>query len=244
MKKSLCLLGVLALCAIASADNIAYWSLNDGTQVDPNSSLWRINPLGTVDNKLEYSRDIGTGVARLSTWMPPGDPAAGDLVGVNGGPQNNNFGSYTGTTLNVIDPNIIAGGSLSILGSDNNNHYFLLELDDAIADCVLTYATRGTSTGFDTHWFDYSTDGGATWTAWGTLAANKTSTWTVSTADFGDVFASTSGSNINLIRISLTGASSTNGNNRFDNILITGTIIPEPAGFLLGLVLVGLARRR
>jgi hypothetical protein len=59
------------------------------------------------------------------------------------------------------------------------------------------------------------------------------------------VFAGTSGHENNLIRVTVTGATSTNGNSRFDNMLITGTIVPEPASLLLiGLGAVALLRRR
>jgi hypothetical protein len=56
-----------------------------------------------------------------------------------------------------------------------------------------------------------------------------------------DVFSQTSGHESNLIRITVTGCTSNNGNNRFDNILVT----PEPAALaLLGLGGLFLRRRR
>ena len=46
-----------------------------------------------------------------------------------------------------------------------------------------------------------------------------------------------------IIRFTIDGASSTSGNNRFDNIALNGTMIPEPASLAL-LVLGGLLLRR
>lgn len=239
MKRTICALGVLALLAApVFADNIAFWNFNDQTQIpEIPTSLWRINPLGIPGAPTEYAADLGIGSASISTW---GAGIAGNLVGINGGTESQNFGSYIGTTLNSINDPAVAGGSLSILGSDNNDRSFLIKLNDMLADCVLTYATRGTSTGYNTHIIDVSTDGGQTWSPFTSYASQQTSTWVVKTVNFGNFFDSGFD---NIIRISVTGATSVNGNNRFDNILVTGTIVPEPAALLL-LALGALTLRR
>jgi len=238
---AVCMVGLLA--ASANATNIAFWHFDDQTNLG--TSLYRINPLGTTDAKTEYSKDIGTGAAEISVWGDA-DVSEGNLVGTNGvasGSTDNNFGSFQGNTLNDIRDPQNAGGSLSIIGTSNNSHYFLIELDDVIQNCVLSYATRGTATGYDTHTLDYSTDNGATWHARESHAANKTATWAVHTVAFGDVFNQTSGHESNLIRMTVSGATGTSGNNRFDNILVTGTIVPEPAALAL-LAFGGLFLRR
>ena len=112
-----------------------------------------------------------------------------------------------------------------------------------MSNISLSYATRGTGTGYNTHTIDYSTDAGQTWTNLGSHAAQQTSTFVVHTSSFFDVFTGTSGPEQNLIRIMVSGASSTNGNNRFDNILVTGDVVPEPATVCL-LALGGVFLRR
>lgn len=236
------LVGVLAVSA--SAANIAFWDFNNSTNVTGVSTdLWQINPFGTVAAPADYANDLGDGSAAISVW---GGGLAGNLVGNNGDlptpNANHNFGSFTGNTLNDIKDTPVSGSALAITGSDNNDHYFLIKLNDQIEGAVLSYATRGTSTGFGTHALDYTTDGGATWTALESHAAQKTSTWVLHTVNVGDVFAATTA---NAIRLTVTGATSTNGNNRFDNILVTGTIVPEPTTLaLLGFGSLLLARRR
>jgi hypothetical protein len=53
---------------------------------------------------------------------------------------------------------------------------------------ILTFATRGTSTGFNTHQWAWSTDN-VTYTNFGTNTANTTSTFLLRTLDLGSIDA-------------------------------------------------------
>lgn len=240
MRSFVIALGIVALVAVsANADVIGYWNFNDTTALGTNTAYpSRINPFGTPEAQTDYAADLGT--AALSVW---GAGVAGNLAGTNGSATvaDNQFGSFAGSTQNALNSDI-AGGSLAVTGSGNNGSYFLVKFGSKLEDAVLSYATRGTSTGYDTHSFAYSTDGGATFTDLPSLAAQKNSTWVVKTVDMADVFAN---STANIIKISVSGATSTNGNSRFENMQLNGTIVPEPAS--LALLLVGglfLSRRR
>ncbi|HSW47437.1 MAG TPA: PEP-CTERM sorting domain-containing protein [Phycisphaerae bacterium] len=243
MKRTILALAVVALTAgMANAANIAFWHFDDTTNLGGTSGLWRINPLGTTTAMTDYASDLGTGVAKLSTWG--GTQKDGILVGTNGTSGSSaadNFGSFTGSTLNDIRPTPFAGGSFSPVGTGNNSKYFLLVLNDALENVVLSYATRGTSTGFGTHAYEYSTNGGSTWTSAGSQAANKTTTWSTLSLNLGNVFNATRGAEMNLIKITVSGATSATGNNRFENMLITGEIVPEivPEPATLGLLALG-----
>lgn len=245
MLKGLAVALVLLTAGVsANAATIAYWHFNDTTPLG--GSLWRIVPLGILENRLDYARDLGDGTAEISVWGD--DPSDGNLSGTNGSADStnpsNNFGSYTGTTLNA-QGDAVAGGSLAILGTANNERYFVIQLDDAITGATLSYATRGTSTGANTHTLHYSTDGGQTWTFLESHEAEQTYNWVIHTVALGEIFANSSGPEKNLLRMTLTGATSGNGNNRFDNILITGEIVPEPVTLaLLALGLPLICRRR
>jgi hypothetical protein len=134
----------------------------------------------------------------------------------------------------------IAGQALSLQGGTstaNNGRNLTFNVSTAgFANIIVSFATQGTSTGFNNNQFQYSLDGinfidfGSPYipaTAFGTLPL---------------VFslASIAGLNNNAnaaFRIVLNGASSATGTNRIDNFVVEGTSapsgIPEPTTALL-----------
>lgn len=233
MKRTIFLIIVSLALATTSAsayELIAFWHFNSVTEA---GVLEQINGLGTSAAKLGYGKDAGAAtVAKLSAWNDASDPSKGNLYGTNGGASNQNFGANgSGETSNwpSVVPNPVSGYSLQIVGSNNNSRSFIVELDDAIKDCVLSYATRrGSSNYFTTQTIDWSTDNGVTWTNAGNGSALSDTSWNTVSITLGDVFAKTSGSEKNLIRVALSGASGDTGYNRFDNVRVDGTIVPEP----------------
>jgi hypothetical protein len=241
-------LTVVGMSAAAQADVIAYWNFNNGVNLGGSTGCFSLTSIGSPTASAEYPSDFGTGTAELSVWNTGGgDSSEGNLVGPNGTGgtvASNMICSFAGTTLNSLNADA-SGGSLSPVGSAQNGLSFLVEVDSAVSGAALTYATRGTGTGYNTHTFEYSTDGGANWTSLGSQASNQTATWSTTTLNLGNLFAGTSGHESNMIRVTITGASSTNGNNRFDNMQLTGTLVPEPATMsLLALGALALIRRR
>lgn len=173
---------------------------------------------------------------------------ADDLVGDNfASGTSDNWGSFSGTGTNRPDGGTFGGGTLSITGDGNNGSSFVIEADlggdwEAIE---LTWANRGTSTGFASRIVDVSTDG-VNWTQIYSDSGTLSSTFTVESASAGTLL---DGASTALIRFTIDGATSTSGNNRFDNIQLLGTAataaIPTPAAAGMGMVaLCGLAVRR
>ena len=166
--------------------------------------------------------------------------------------SNIQFAAGTTTNARLGDP---ASQALSLQGGTsnaNNGRNITINVSTVgFSNIVVSFATQGTSTGFNSNQFQYSLDG--------TNFIDFGSTY-VPAAAFGAVpvvFSLTSivGLNDNpnaAFRIIFNGATSSTGNNRIDNIVVEGTTIttttiPEPATALLLLTglsgLIGLKRR-
>ena len=145
-----------------------------------------------------------------------------------------------GTTTNARQGDT-AGQALSLqggTGNANNGRNITFAVSTAgFANIVVSFATQGTSTGFNSNQFQYSLDG--------VSFIDFGSPYIPATA-FGSVplifsLAAIAGLNDNpnaAFRIVFNGASSATGTNRLDNIVVEGTTlptgeIPEPASVLL-----------
>lgn len=162
------------------------------------------------------------------------DHGSGTLI-TNLNPVNVLFA--TGTTNNARQGDV-AGQALSVqggTGSANNGRNLTFNVSThGFSNIVVSFATQGTSTGFNNNQFQYSVDGitfvdfGAPYTpatAFGTLPL---------------VFSLVSivGLNNNpnaAFRIVFNGATSSTGTNRIDNLVVEGTntTVPEPTSVLL-----------
>lgn len=160
-----------------------------------------------------------------------------------------------GTTTNARQGDL-AGQALSLqggTGTANNGRNLTLNVSTlGFSNIVVSFTTQGTSTGFNSNQFQYSTDG--------ITFVDFSPPYTPATA-FGAVplvftLAAIVGLNNNpnaAFRIVFNGASSSTGNNRIDNIVVEGTstasaTIPEPTSAMLLLTGIGslyrLKRRR
>ena len=148
------------------------------------------------------------------------------------------FAAGTTTNARLGDP---AGQALSLQGgtgnANNGRNVTFAVSTVGFANIVVSFATQGTSTGFNSNQLQYSTDG--------ISFVDFGSPYTPATA-FGAVplvfsLASIVGLNNNpnaVFRIVFNGATSSTGNNRIDNIVVEGistatAAIPEPTTALL-----------
>jgi hypothetical protein len=149
--------------------------------------------------------------------------------------------SFAAGTTNNARQGDTAGQALSLqggTGTANNGRNITFNVSTVgFSDIVVSFATQGTSTGFNSNQFQYSLDG-------------------ISFIDFGSPFAPATafgslpvvfslaaivGLNNNpnaVFRIVFNGATSSTGNNRIDNLVVEGTSIdvsevPEPTSVLL-----------
>ncbi len=115
-------------------------------------------------------------------------------------------------------------------------------------DLMVSFATRGTSTGFDTGTWAWSTDNISYTTLADVNTASRSTTFALAPlVDFSTVSDLNDASTVYLT-YTLSGATSTSGNNRLDNIQFNASAIPEPTSLSLlggfGLLAWSFIRRR
>jgi len=223
-------LGVLA--ASASAQSVvAFW--------DQNSNVIS-SGFGFTTTSFPQSADQGSGALTLGNF---------DTTFVNNGTEDvyTYIQSFGGTTVGAL-AGVDAGGSLSPQGgSDLGGGAFAnngMNIDFSVSTLgfsgiTISWAQRGTATGFTSREISFSSDGGANFIVVDTNTGALSSTFTQLTYDMTSVTALDENPNV-VFRIVLDGATGSTGNNRFDNILITAAV-PEPSTSALLLGALGLA---
>ena len=225
MKNTIALAIVAGLATMsANADVIAYWNQNSN---DLGGGLFGYTP-----SDFPMAADQGAG-----TW------GIANFDGTtNGSGVYTQIESFSGTTLGALngDP---SGGSFSFEGDSNNGAQVVLTVDASLFESLtLDFARRGTGTGYNSVDVAYRDATGALVSV-GSIDTAGTSTWVAYNFAFGSALDGVSSAEI---VITFDGATSVNGNNRLDNVIISGNVIPAPGAMaLLGLGgLVAVRRRR
>jgi MYXO-CTERM domain-containing protein len=217
--------------ASASADVVAYWNQN--------SNGLPVSGFGFEATDFPQAADVGSGSITVG-----GGIASNTITNANGVSVYEWVESFGGSTLGAINSDV-AGGGICLeggTGNANNGAYFQFAFSMAgYSDLAITYATRGTSTGFNAQTWSWSTDG-VNFTDFQTVAGTNVTTYFLAT--LGTLNA-LDGASTAFLRVTFNGATSSSGNNRLDNILFQATAVPAPGAIaLLGLAgLVGRRRR-
>lgn len=225
MKNVIALLALGAVSGMASADTVANWDFNN--QGLPGGGF------GFQVSDFPYSADVGNGEFTIANFND--DNTDGVYTWLQ---------SFSGTSLGAIDG--VSGGSFSFQGATsqnvtNNGAQAIFSFDGSTwTDLQFDFARRGTNTGFNSvaiELFDGSTSLGIL----DTLGAVG-STWEASNYDLSALNGVADAS----IVFTFDGATTDTGNNRLDNVTISGTVVPTPGAFaLLGMGgLIGARRRR
>jgi hypothetical protein len=138
------------------------------------------------------------------------------------------FSSYafnSGTTVNSRDGDP-AGYALSLSGSSNNGGNLTWMVSTAGFDSILvSFAIQRSTTGFNNNQFQYTADGGASWVNFFPPFSPATG-FALQTFDLSGI-ESLFDNPAAGFRIVFDGATSS-GNNRIDNVAVTGSRMPEP----------------
>jgi PEP-CTERM motif len=232
----------LAIPVQAQQTSLAFWNFNDAPNPTP-----PIDQLGR--NKL-FSPDSGlyAGAATMTT-------STGFVFSDGATTSPRGIASITGIT--VADPLVSpvtagfallvqAQGNGSTTGIPNNGGQLIFTVPTIHYDNIkVSFAAQRNTNGFAStsvqNLFEYSLDSGLTWSSSG-LTGGGLYTAPTSFALQGFDLSGIPGIN-NLpsaqFRITLNGATGATGNNRFDNLLISGTPITSPEPTTLGLLAFG-----
>lgn len=204
MRIIIILLSILMLQSAFAQQTIAYWAQNNNTLPAGGN--------GFTPQSFPQAADEGSGQLSLLN-INPALTSAGAYSFVQ---------SFAGSTVNTL-PGYNAGGSLSLQGATNtsNNGASILLTTSSVGfqNLQLSYALQTTSTGFNQRVLSWSTNG----VDFVEFARDQQNgNFSVRSYDLAAITALNDQAEI-FIKITVLGASNATGNNRFDNIVITGT---------------------
>lgn len=191
--------------AAAHAGTVAYWNFNNlvvtgGSAVAP----------GTNGVPLTLPADIGTASISLSGWTGLIDDFAGSTLNAQGG-------AAPGNSLSVV-----AGGVTSGPFPGNGGFVDVAVNFTGFENPIVSFATRGTGSGFNSGTWSYSVGGGAFIPVTGVNTATTSSSFATATVDLSSYNDLDGAANV-ILRYTLNGATGNSGNNRIDNLLIDAT---------------------
>ena len=176
------------------------------------------------------SATVGTGSLDISAY------GLGSPQGTN--PERTSFGGSQLNTFTGSTDTTGAGTALALANSSANGKSAIFSFSMlGYQNLVVSFAARGTATGFNSGVWSWSTDGVSYTTLTGVNTATTSTTFAVFSASFltevGLNDAATA-----YLKYTLSGATSATGNNRIDNIQFNATVVtvPEPSTMALAAI--------
>lgn len=171
------------------------------------------------------------------------------------GSTNTEVNSFSGTTVNAdagigLSTTTTGAAALAIANSSANGKSlaFLLNLT-GLQNLTVSLAAQRTASGFTSQVWETSSDG-TNWSTWGSFTSGTALGTLASSFATSGVLSLTGTSALDnaataYVRVSFTGATSSTGNNRLDNIIFNADVVPAPGAVaLLGLAGLVIRRRR
>ncbi len=149
-----------------------------------------------------------------------------------------NIGNASGSTINSTDGDP-AGYALRLSGSANNGKDLTWMVSTVGFDSIgISFAALRTGTGYSSNQFQYSTDSGISWISFAAPFAPGL-TFALQSYDLSGIQGLSDNPGAGF-RILFEGATSSTGNNRIDNLVVSGnplppapTEVPEPSAIAL-----------
>lgn len=240
------LIGASILAAQANAAVIAAWDFQTTTNGGTAIAAAPATPKSFIAN-------FGSGSLYLD-----GTNGSSNFFVPASGTANTELNAFGGTSVNAdtsIGMSTVTSGAaaLAVVGglasaANGKSMVFAFSMS-GYAGLTVSYATQRTSTGFTSQLLEYSTDG-VNWQLIGANTSIQSSFSALSSpAGVATVFSGITGldgSAVAYVRMTLTGATASSGNNRFDNFVFSADVVPAPGAMaLLGVAgLLGARRRR
>ncbi len=225
MKKITLLLSLALIFSIPTQaqDIVAYWNQNSNDL--PNGGFGFL----AEPDVFPQAADLGAGSLTVGGGILDETETNG-----NGDLVYSWIPSFAGSEINMEDGDV-SGGSISIQGgTDNANNGAYIQFEFSMANkesLEISYATRGTASGFTSQTWSWSTNG-TDFTDFGTIEdTNVTEFFLVEASAPADLDNAATA----YLRVTLDGATTTSGNNRFDNIKFTAGILSTNSFDKLGL---------
>jgi hypothetical protein len=236
---------VAAVCGMAEAAVVAAWDFQ--TTTNGGTAL-----LAAPNTPKVLAANFGSGTIYLD-----GSNGSSNFASTSSNPQ---LTAFSGTSVNA-DASIgmattTSVGALGIANSSSNGSKVVFKFNmSSLANLSFTFAAQRTATGFTGIVIETSTDGSA-WNAWTTLTSTSAGSPVVYSGPIKDSFvnsgvisvtstAALDSATTAYVRMTLTGATSSSGNNRFDNFIFSANAVPAPgAAALIGLAGLITTRRR
>ena len=175
----------------------------------------------------QYTANFGSGGLFLD-----GQNGSSDWFVPATGSTNTELNAFTGTAINAgTGFSTTTGGAaaLALINQTANSKSAVFRFSMAgFQELVVSYASQRTNSGFTSQAWSYSTDG-VNWTDHQTVSNLPLA---FATQTLGAI-TGLDGATDAYLRLTLAGASSATGNNRFDNIQFNATAVPEPTSMLL-----------
>ena len=213
---------MLAMASISQvrADLVAGWDFQTTTNGGTATAA-------SPNTPKQYTANFGSGGLFLN-----GQNGSSDWFVPATGSTNTELNAFSGTAINAgtgFSTTTSGAAALALINQTANSKSAVFRFSMAgFQELVVSYASQRTNSGFTSQAWSYSTDG-VNWTDHQTVSNLPLA---FATQTLGAI-TGLDGATDAYLRLTLAGASSATGNNRFDNIQFNATAVPEPTSMLL-----------